>query len=37
MTPDRTARAVVDESGVPPVDIIPPWFSKLIYHLEGDK
>jgi hypothetical protein len=26
----------VDESGVSPVDIIPPWFCVLIYHL-GDE
>jgi hypothetical protein len=26
-------QALVDESGVSPVDIIPPWLSMLIYHL----
>jgi hypothetical protein len=26
-------RAVVDELGVSPVDIIPPWLSMLVYHL----
>jgi hypothetical protein len=28
--------ALMDESGVSSVDIIPPWFSMLIYHL-GDE
>jgi hypothetical protein len=26
----------MDVSGVSPVDIIPPWFSMLIYHLGDD-
>jgi hypothetical protein len=26
------ARALMDESEFSPVDIIPPWFSTLIYH-----
>jgi quinol-cytochrome oxidoreductase complex cytochrome b subunit len=25
--------ALVDESGVSPVDIVPPWFSMFMYHL----
>jgi hypothetical protein len=28
--------AIVDETEVFPVDIIPPWYSMLIYHL-GDE
>jgi len=28
--------ALVEESGVFPVDIIPPWFSVLIYRLEAN-
>jgi hypothetical protein len=28
--------ALVDKSGLFPVDITPPWFSMLIYHL-GDE
>jgi hypothetical protein len=27
----------VDESGVSPVDIIPPWFSMLMYHLSDEQ
>jgi hypothetical protein len=29
--------ALVDESGVFPVDIIPPWFSMLVYYLEDEQ
>jgi hypothetical protein len=34
MTVIRISRALVDESGA--YDIVPPWFSTLIYHL-GDE
>jgi hypothetical protein len=35
MIADMIARALVDELGVSTVDIIPPWFSMLIYQPGG--
>jgi hypothetical protein len=36
MTADRIAREFRRTNQFSPVDIIPPWFSVLIYHL-GDE